>query len=106
MWCMVYDDLGYEHEADIFANQMKYVKPLLPYEIFMANIEAGNDKQLIIRDLVESYDLTIASTTTPGGICAVATPVSYTHLDVYKRQTLCLLHNSFTLFGMYSSVRK
>lgn len=70
---MVYDDLGYEHEADIFANQMKYVKPLLPYEIFMANIEAGNDKQLIIRDLVESYDLTIASTTTPGGICAVAT---------------------------------
>ena len=73
VWCMVYDDLGYEHEADIFANQMKYVKPLLPYEIFMANIEAGNDKQLIIRDLVESYDLTIASTTTPGGICAVAT---------------------------------
>ena len=36
VWCMVYDDLGYEHEADIFANQMKYVKPLLPYEIFMA----------------------------------------------------------------------
>lgn len=70
---MVYDDLEYEHEADIFANQMKYVKPLLPYEIFMANIEAGNDKQLIIRDLVESYNLTITSTTTPGGICAVAT---------------------------------
>ena len=41
VWCMVYDDLGYEHEADIFANQMKYEKPLLPYEIFMANIEAG-----------------------------------------------------------------
>lgn len=73
VWCMVYDDLIYEHEADIFANQMKYVKPLMPYEIFMANIEAGNDKQLIIRDLVESYDLTIASTTVPGGICAVAT---------------------------------
>lgn len=73
VWCMVYDDLIYEHEADIFANQMKYVKPLLPYEIFMANIEAGNDKQLIIRDLVESYDLSISSTTSPGGICAVAT---------------------------------
>lgn len=73
VWCMVYDDLVYEHEADIFANQMKYVKPLLPYETFMANIEAGNDKQLIIRDLVESYDLTITSTTAPGGICAVAT---------------------------------
>lgn len=73
VWCMVYDDLVYEHEADIFANQMKYVKPLLPYETFMANIEAANDKQLIIRDLVESYDLTITPSATPGGICAVAT---------------------------------
>ena len=35
VWCMVYDDLEYQHEADIFANQMKYVKPLLPYEIFL-----------------------------------------------------------------------
>ena len=25
VWCMVYDDLCYEHEADIFANQMKFV---------------------------------------------------------------------------------
>ena len=24
VWCMIYDDLEYEHEADIFANQMKY----------------------------------------------------------------------------------
>ena len=73
VWCMIYDDLAYSHEADIFANQMRYVKPLLPYEVFMANIEAGNDTQLIIRDLVESYNLTITSGSTPGGICAVAT---------------------------------
>lgn len=73
VWCMIYDDLEYGQEADIFANQMKYVKPLLPYEIFMANIEAGNDKQLIIKDLVESYHLTISSTKLPGSICAVAT---------------------------------
>lgn len=73
VWCMIYDDLVYNQEADIFANQNKYTKPLLPYEIFMANIEAGNDKQLIIRDLVESYDLEITSTTAPGGICAVFT---------------------------------
>lgn len=26
-------------EADIFANQLKFVKPLLPYEIFMVNVE-------------------------------------------------------------------
>ena len=38
VWCMIYDDLEYSHEADIFANQMKYVKPLLPYEIFIANL--------------------------------------------------------------------
>jgi len=73
VWCMIYDDLIYEHEADIFANQMKYVKRLLPYEIFMANIEAGSDKHLIIKSLVESYNLTITPTTTPGGICAVST---------------------------------
>ena len=48
VWCMVYDDLVYEHEADIFANQ-------------------------IIRDLVESYDLSITPSSVPGGICAVAT---------------------------------
>ena len=24
VWCMIYDDLIYEQEADIFANQMKY----------------------------------------------------------------------------------
>lgn len=73
VWCMIYDDLVYNQEADIFANQMKFTKPLLPYEIFMANIEAGNDKQLIIKDLVESYDLKITSTSAPGGICAVST---------------------------------
>ncbi len=72
VWCMIYDDLEYVQEADIFANQMKYTKPLLPYEIFMANIEAGNDKQLIIKDLVESYDLEITSSASPGGICAVS----------------------------------
>jgi len=72
VWCMIYDDLEYEHEANIFANQMKFTKPLLPYEIFMANIEAGSDKQLIIKDLVESYDLSITPTASPGGICAVA----------------------------------
>lgn len=73
VWCMIYDDLDYKEEADIFANQMKYVKPLLPYETFMANIEAGSDKQLIIKDLVESYGLSITSGKAPGGICAVAT---------------------------------
>lgn len=73
VWCMIYDDLDYEHEADIFANQMKFVKPLIPYEIFMANIEAGNDKQLMIRDLVESYGMVIGASKKPGAICAVST---------------------------------
>lgn len=72
VWCMIYDDLNYEHEADIFANQMKYVKPLKPFEVFMANVEAGNDKQLIIRDLAESYSLTIGQTKNYGVICAVS----------------------------------
>lgn len=72
VWCMVYEDLVYEHEADIFANQQVFTKPLLPYEIFMANVEAGNDKELMIRDLVHSYGLTLASSPTNNGICAVS----------------------------------
>ena len=72
VWCMVYDDLDYEHEANVFANQQKYVKPLAPYEIFMANIEAGNETQVTIKTLVESYNLSIAKTKAPGMICAVS----------------------------------
>ena len=71
VWCMIYDDLDYNEEADIFANQMKNVKPLLPYEIFNANCEAGNDKELLIRGLVESYNLKISPGSSPGCICAV-----------------------------------
>src|SRR5574344_2672779 len=44
VWCMIYDSLDYKNEADIFANQMKHVRPLKPYEIFMANIEGGNEQ--------------------------------------------------------------
>ena len=71
VWCMIYEDLVYCHEADIFANQQKYVKSLTPYEIFMANIEAGNDKQLLLNELVESFELKIVSMPRPSGICAV-----------------------------------
>ena len=61
VWCMVYDDMDYEVEADVFANQQKYVKTLSSYEIFQANVEAGNDEQTTIKSLVESYGLTVAA---------------------------------------------
>lgn len=72
VWCMVYDDMNYNIEADVFANQQKYVKALVPYEIFKANLEAGNDKQIMIKSLVESYGLTIGTAKGPGVICAVS----------------------------------
>ncbi len=71
VWCMVYDDLEYTEEADIFANQMKNVKALQPIEIFKANCEAGNNKELMIKGLVESYNLKIAASSNPGTISAV-----------------------------------
>ena len=71
VWCMIYDDLDYEREADIFANQQKYVKPLKAYEVYIAHIEAGSDKQLLIRDVVESYVLQIGKTRAPGTITCV-----------------------------------
>ena len=73
VWCMIYDDLCYEHEADIFANQQKYVKSLQPYEVFMANIEAGNDQQLMIRSLIESYGLSLGTRKGHNVICAIST---------------------------------
>lgn len=73
VWCMIYDNLEYETEADIFAKQQKYVKALSPYEIFMANIEAGNELQLNIKSLVESYQLTLSgSKVVPNSICAIS----------------------------------
>ena len=71
VWCMIYDDLDYAEEADIFANQMKNVKSLLPIEIFNANCEAGNNKELMIKGLVESYNLKISASSNPGCISAV-----------------------------------
>lgn len=73
VWCMIYDDLEYMDEADIFANQMKNVKALQPCEIFKANCEAGNERELLIKALVESYDLKINAAAIPGTIAAVST---------------------------------
>ena len=73
VWCMIYDDLCYSHEADIFANQQRYVKSLNPHEVFVANVEAGNDDQLTIKRLVETYGLTISTKKAPNTICAVGT---------------------------------
>ena len=73
VWCMIYDDLNYSHEADIFANQQKYVKALNPHEVFTANVEAGNDDQLTIKKLVETYGMIISHKKAPGTICAVST---------------------------------
>lgn len=86
VWCMVYDDLGYKAEADIFANQQKYVKGLTSYEIFMANIEAGSDKHLLIKELVENYGLEITYFAKPCGIMAVGA-LEYIY-DRYGLETL------------------
>ena len=73
VWCMIYDDLTYEHEADIFANQQRYVKNLQPYEVFIANVEARNPQEMMILELVGSYHLTIGTKKGPNVICAVST---------------------------------
>ena len=73
VWCMVYEDMDYEGEADTFANQQKNVKPLTSFEIFNANLEAGNDKQLMIKALVESMNLAIANVRGSGKVAAVST---------------------------------
>ena len=73
VWCMVYNDLQYTEEAHIFADQKKHVKALVPYEIFAAHLEAGDEKQMMINTIVKSYGLTIAKTSQPNTVCAVNT---------------------------------
>jgi len=73
VWCMIYDNLTYEEEAYIFAQQQKFNKTLMPFEIFNASVEAGNDDELTIKHLVESYNMTISSSKHAGSICAVST---------------------------------
>lgn len=71
VWCMIYDDLAYEQEADIFANQKKHTRPLKTIEIFNANVEAENDIQMTIKNIVESYHLVISPRKLPGHVNAV-----------------------------------
>ena len=71
VWCMIYEDLTYVHEASVFADQQKFVKPLTAMETFTAHIEAKEDKYLMIQDLVRSYQLEISSLRQNGNILAV-----------------------------------
>ncbi|MBQ9278813.1 MAG: hypothetical protein IJ224_09310 [Lachnospiraceae bacterium] len=94
VWCMIHnEELKYNKEADIFANQQKYVKQLQPYEIFKAHLEAGNDKYIIINDLVESFGLHVCPNSADFGICAVTSLVKIyekTGYDILNR-TLILI---------------
>ena len=74
VWCMVYDDqLQYEKEANMFAEQGKYTRALSPYEIFVGLVESGDEESLTIKTVVESYGLVIGKEVKPGVVCAVKT---------------------------------
>ncbi len=94
VWCMVYDQLQYQEEAHIFAEQQRHVKALVPYETFKAHIEANDEKQMMINDLVRSYGLEISPSKKPGTICAVGAleyiydKYGYHILDATLRLTL------------------
>ena len=75
VWCMIYDDLEYKHEADIFANQQKYVRQLSAFDIFNAKLESGDEEALVIKSTVENYNLQISNNKYPKSICAVSTLV-------------------------------
>lgn len=83
VWCMVYGDLEYKREADIFANQQKHVKALTPMEIFRASLEAGSEKHIMIRQIVEQYGLEITPVYRANAVGAVgALEYIYDHFGV------------------------
>ena len=91
VWCMIYDDLQYKEEAHVFAEQQKHVKQLKPYETFMAHIEAGDDRQMMIMALVKSYGLSVTNTGANNSICAITTLERI--YDKYGRD-VCKLYES------------
>lgn len=73
VWCMIYEDMKYTEEAHLFADQKKHVKPLTPYEIFAAHIEAKDAKQMMIKSITDSYGITITGRRMSSNhICAVS----------------------------------
>ena len=92
VWCMIYDDMDYILEADLFARQQDGIKPPSPYEIFNANIEAQNNVQLMIKELVESFGLRVTSTKATGGICAISSLES-----IYKKYGFEVLDRTLNL---------
>ena len=73
VWCMIYDDLEYQEEAHVFAEQQKHIKALVPFEVFKAHVEAGDNKQVMINHLITVvYQLKISNNTRPGTISAVS----------------------------------
>ncbi len=96
VWCMIYDDMGYQEEAHVFADQQKHVKALVPYEVFNAHVEAGDDKQVMIHYLITNvYKLRITPSYHPGTISAVSAlefiydKYGYEILDRTLRLALC-----------------
>lgn len=80
VWCMIYDEMDYTTEANVFAEQMKYVRSLTPYDVFTAKIEANDNQSLMIKSIAESFDLKISNEARPGNVCAVKALV-----DIYDR---------------------
>ncbi len=72
VWCIIFDDLTYEQEAYIFANQQKFCWGLSPYDGFKACIEAGEDRQIIINGIVENCGLKVGPSRSLCSICAVS----------------------------------
>lgn len=73
VWCMIYNDLVYEHEAQVFAEQQKHSRPLCPFDIFVAQLESKSEKHLLIKSIVESYGLELTSNCRSyGSICAIS----------------------------------
>ncbi len=87
VWCMIYDDLEYQEEAHVFAEQQKHIKALAPFEVFKAHVEAGDNKQVMINHLVTVvYKLKITSNSHPGTISAISA-LEYIY-DKYGYETL------------------
>lgn len=71
VWCMIYDELIYQKEANVFADQTRFTRQLSSYEIFNARVESGDEVSLMIKILAENYGFIIGKVKKPGVITNV-----------------------------------
>lgn len=72
IWCMVFFDLDLKGEARVFADQKNFVRNLTSYDLYKAGIQAEKNELLVVKNLLDGYNLKVGTGYRDGSINAVS----------------------------------